>query len=159
MKQTTPLSFNHQLTFTPTRKRTGRWLVLVLLLLLMVLAYTLIPHTPEPATVSSATHAPAVIAAVPAEPPGSKVDVVVRRNDTIEGIFRQLKLSTADLNTLLSLPGVGPSFKRLQPGDRITVVHDGAALQAINRRISDTEVLAVTRGENGFAAERVITMN
>lgn len=167
MKRTTRLTFDHQLTFaTIRRKRRGRWLFLALLLLLVggVAAYTVAreltrrPPEPFPSAMALPTVAPAIARPAAAkEPSGSKVQVVVQRTDTIERIFSQLKLSGADLKTLLDIPGVGQSFIQLKPGDKLTVVHDGAVLQAIDRRISETEVLSVTRGENGFAAERIIT--
>lgn len=162
MKPTTPLTFKHQLTFA-TRPKRGRWLFLALLLPSIggVMAYTTSQVTQAPESVAlSAAAIPAVpvLAATPAEPVGSKVDVVVRRNDTIEGIFRQLKLSAADLSTVLNVPGVGASFTQLQPGDKLTVVHDRGVLNAINRHISETEVVAVTRGESGFVAERIVTL-
>lgn len=163
MKQTTPLSFNHELTFATTRRKfRGRWLLLALLIPLLagaaVYTYTRLValHPPAPATALSALQLPT---AALEEPSGNKVNVVVRPNDTIERIFQQLKLSAADLNTVLNLPGVGASFKQLKAGEKMTVVHNGGALHAIDRRISETEVLSVTRSKNGFAAERVITLN
>lgn len=164
MKQTTPLSFNHELTFATTRRKfRGRWLLLALLIPLLagaaVYTYTRLValHPPAPATALSALQLPT--AAALEESSGNKVNVVVRPNDTIERIFQQLKLSAADLNTVLNLPGVGASFKQLKAGEKMTVVHNGGALHAINRRISETEVLSVTRSKNGFAAERVVTLN
>lgn len=167
MKQTIPLSFNHELTFTSTASKTRRrWLFRAMLLLLIsgVVTYTVaqqgLRRPPQPLAIATPPVAPAIARPVAAtEPSGSKVNVVVRRNDTIEGIFKHLKLSAADLNTVLNMPGVGASFKQLKPGDKMTVVHDGSELHAINRHISETEVLSVTRSKNGFAAERIITMN
>lgn len=161
VKRKTWVTFDHQFTFAAPKRR-GRWLFLALLFPLTggVLAYALTqqvtPRAPEPTTVSSAMQPPA---AALEEPSGSEVNVVVRPNDTIEAIFRHLKLSAADLKTVLDLPGVGHSFKQLKVGDKMTVVHNGAVLQGINRHISETEVLSVTRNVSGFAAERIITMN
>jgi Flp pilus assembly secretin CpaC len=41
----------------------------------------------------------------------STIDVIVKSNDTLDGIFRRLKLSLTDLATLRGLPGL----KALQP--------------------------------------------
>ncbi|HKU13726.1 MAG TPA: peptidoglycan DD-metalloendopeptidase family protein [Steroidobacteraceae bacterium] len=95
------------------------------------------------------------------QPLGQTVEFVVRRNDTLDRIFRQLKLSLTDLASIRELPGVQEQLDRLQPGDRITLVHDAGLLQSLSRRISDTEVLSVTRteepGDAEFAAKVVAT--
>src|SRR5688500_3421355 len=77
------------------------------------------------------------------KPLGDTVEFVVRRNDTMDRIFRQLKLSLTDLASIRDLPEVRQSLDRLRPGDTITVVHDEGLLQALTRRISETEVLTV----------------
>lgn len=87
------------------------------------------------------------------KPLGDTVEFVVRRNDTMDRIFRQLKLSLNDLASIRDLPEVRQSLDRLRPGDTITMVHNEGLLQALTRRISETEVLSVIRGEQGFAAE------
>jgi murein DD-endopeptidase MepM/ murein hydrolase activator NlpD len=91
------------------------------------------------------------------KPIGDTVEFVVRRNDTLDRIFRQLEISLSDLATIRGLPGVREKLDRLRPGDTITLVHDEGALHSLSRRISETEVLQVTRGESGFSAEVVAT--
>ena len=91
------------------------------------------------------------------KPLGDTVEFVVRRNDTMDRIFRQLKVSLTDLASIRGLPGVRESLDRLRPGDTITVVHDEGLLQALTRRISETEVLTVKREADGFAAEVLAT--
>jgi murein DD-endopeptidase MepM/ murein hydrolase activator NlpD len=91
------------------------------------------------------------------KPLGDTVEFVVRRNDTLDRIFRQLKLNLTDLASIRGLPGVRESLDRLSPGDLITVVHEEGLLQALTRRISETEILKVTRNEAGFAAEVLAT--
>ena len=60
---------------------------------------------------------PARVAAVPAPAPaappvksaavaGTSVEVIVRAHDTLDSIFRRLKLDLADLASLRSLPGL-----------------------------------------------------
>ena len=87
------------------------------------------------------------------KPLGDTVEFVVRRNDTMDRIFRQLKLSLNDLASIRDLPEVRQSLDRLRPGDTITMVHNEGLLQTLTRRISETEVLSVKRNEEGFAAE------
>lgn len=91
------------------------------------------------------------------KPLGDTVEFVVRRNDTLDRIFRQLKLDLADLAVIRDLPGVQKSLDQLRPGDTITLVHDDGLLQALTRRISETELLSVTRDDEGFKAKVVET--
>jgi murein DD-endopeptidase MepM/ murein hydrolase activator NlpD len=91
------------------------------------------------------------------KPLGDTVEFVVRRNDTLDRIFRQLKLDLSDLALIRDLPGVKKSLDQLRPGDTITLVHDDGLLQALTRRISETELLSVTRSDDGFKAKVVET--
>jgi murein DD-endopeptidase MepM/ murein hydrolase activator NlpD len=94
------------------------------------------------------------------QPIGQTVEFVVRRNDTLDRIFRQLKLNLTDLASIRELPGVQQQLDRLRPGDTIRLVHDEGLLQSLSRRISETEVLSVTRVDeiaSTFAVEVVAT--
>jgi len=114
------------------------------------------PSTPPPTT-SSATEAPELAAPSSPEPRGDKIDFTVRRNDTLERIFRRLRLSLDDLTSILNLPGVRQALNQIRPGEKVTVVHDDGAVQALNHRISETEILSVTRAASGFAAHVITT--
>lgn len=101
-----------------------------------------------------------LVPAVP-QPIGQTVEFVVRRNDTLDRIFRQLKLNLTDLASIRELPGVQEQLDRLRPGDTIRLVHDDGLVQALSRRISETEVLSVKRieetGSGPFSAEVLAT--
>src|SRR5215475_7561851 len=64
-------------------------------------------------------------------PLGETVEFVVRRNDTLDRIFRQLKLSLTDLASIRDLPGIEKKLDQLRPGDTITVIHDDGAVQSL----------------------------
>jgi murein DD-endopeptidase MepM/ murein hydrolase activator NlpD len=95
------------------------------------------------------------------QPIGQTIEFVVRRNDTLDRIFRQLKLNLTDLASIRELPGVQQQLDRLRPGDTIRLVHDEGLVQSLSRRISETEVLSVRRvdetGSSTFSAEVVAT--
>lgn len=147
----------------------ARWFLTGLLVPLIggVVAYNLTTRAPAPsgalATIAQAVPEPAITADVLPEPTvvppllGDTVEFVVRRNDTMDRIFRQLKLNLADLAIIRGLPGVKESLDRLHPGDTITLTHEEGMLQALSRRISETEILSVTRGGEGFNAEVIAT--
>ena len=92
-----------------------------------------------------------------AEPAGEQLVLTVRRNDTLERLFRRHKLDLEDLVALRQLRGVRRSLDRIHPGDKFNVVHDDGAVLALKRRVSETEVLSVVRGDAGFASEIIET--
>jgi murein DD-endopeptidase MepM/ murein hydrolase activator NlpD len=96
-------------------------------------------------------------AAMPPSLLGDTVEYVVRRNDTMDRIFRQLKLNLTDLATIRDVPSVQASLDQLRVGDIITLVHDEGLVQSLTRRISETEILSVTRVNEGFKSEVIET--
>lgn len=161
------------LDYKPDATRTGlashvKWLVsgLAVPLLGGIIAYQLIdrPSVRPPSQVVQTTsvEAPTPLptpASPPAEPlvVGDTIEFVVRRNDTMDRIFRHLELNLADLADIRDLPSVRKSLDQLRPGDLITFVHENGLVRELKRRISDTEVLSVTRADEGFAAEVIET--
>ncbi|HEX9106639.1 MAG TPA: hypothetical protein VF832_05420, partial [Longimicrobiales bacterium] len=114
------------------------------------------PAAPAPAAAgpaapaAAATTAPAVqlAAAAPladAQAALSRIDIVVARNDTLERIFRRLKLDLADLASLRSLPGVRAALDSLRPGEALRVTHKDGALYGLERRLNETQTLRVSR--------------
>jgi len=91
------------------------------------------------------------------EPLREKAEIVIRRNDTLDRIFRQLELNLDDLAAIRNVPGARESIDRLRPGDAITVVHDHGLVHSFSRRVSETEILTITRGPSGFAPETIAT--
>jgi murein DD-endopeptidase MepM/ murein hydrolase activator NlpD len=170
------IAFDYKPTSTASRASAhARWFVSGLLVPLIggIIAYNLamkdasVPTPPQlSATALGLSDIPPIriddVAAAPIpQPLGDTVEFVVRRNDTLDRIFRQLKLSLTDLANIRDLPGIRASLDRLKPGDTITLVHDDGLVQSLSHRISETEVLSVTRvsqeGNPGFTAEVVAT--
>lgn len=162
MQRNTRVRFDQKLRVAPTQtNRRVRWLFAGLTIPLLggVLAYTVTndvaPSMPQPAP--SAAEAPDSATPSPSKPLGDTIDFVVQRNDTLERIFRRRELSLNDLSAILGLPGVRRNLAHIRPGAKVSVVHHGGAVQTLNHRISETEVLSVTRGDSGFAAEVITT--
>jgi murein DD-endopeptidase MepM/ murein hydrolase activator NlpD len=127
------------------------------------------PHQPAGGT---APTAPAT-AAIPAQPPGtpvsqagppaisqqasvaSTIEVVVGRNDTLDGIFRRMALDTADLAAIRHLPGIRQSLDFLKPGDEIKLTHADGEIRELTRKVSETQTLKVVREDAGFAAKMI----
>lgn len=84
---------------------------------------------------------------------GSAIEVIVRRNDTLDQIFRTLRLSLADLASLRALPDLRSTLDLLRPGEALTFFHDDAGqLLGLTRQLSESERLTVERADDGFQA-------
>lgn len=84
---------------------------------------------------------------------GSAIEVIVRRNDTLEKIFRSLQLSVADLASLRALPDLRVALDRLHPGEALRLFRDDAGqLLGLERQLSESERLQVAREADGFRA-------
>ena len=139
----------------------AKWFVsgLVLPILVAVIAFTITrepsPASPEAPPLDVADLPPAVLPPLEIEPieprpRGEKTEYIVRRNDTLDRIFRQLGLSLSDLSNIRSVDGIREQLDSLRPGDAITLIHDAGSLVSLSRRISETEVLTVSRETDGF---------
>jgi murein DD-endopeptidase MepM/ murein hydrolase activator NlpD len=84
-----------------------------------------------------------------------RVEVTVQRNDTLDRIFRSVGLDIATLTELRRLPDARKAIDLLRPGDIITLTHADGALQSLNRRISDTLTLSVSRAGDEFAVSYI----
>jgi murein DD-endopeptidase MepM/ murein hydrolase activator NlpD len=107
-----------------------------------------------------AASAPPVAAAPPSIAPqqasvASIVEVVVGRNDTLDGIFRRMALNKSDLAAIRNLPGIRQSLDFLKPGDAIKLTHTSGDIQGLTRKVSETQTLEVVRQDAGFAAKMI----
>jgi murein DD-endopeptidase MepM/ murein hydrolase activator NlpD len=118
---------------------------------------------PPPPLGASAAHVPAapLALAVPAlktaEAALSSIDVTVARNDTLDRIFRRLKLNLADLASLRSLPGTRAALDSLRPGESLHFQHKDGELYGLERRLSDSETLKVSRDPDSGLKADVLT--
>jgi len=83
----------------------------------------------------------------------STIEVVVNRNDTMDRLFRRFELNLADLATLRGLPELRTQLDKLRPGELLRLMHRGNELVGLERKLSDSETLKVTRDENGFSSD------
>jgi len=58
----------------------------------------------------------------------STINVIVHPNDTLDAIFRRLKLSLTDLASLRGLPGLKAHLDRLRPGESLRFLHRDGSL-------------------------------
>jgi murein DD-endopeptidase MepM/ murein hydrolase activator NlpD len=85
----------------------------------------------------------------------SIIEVVVGRNDTLDGIFRRMSLNKSDLAAIRALPGIRQSLDFLRPGDAIKLTHSDGDIQELTRKVSETQILNVVRQTSGFEAKMI----
>lgn len=111
---------------------------------------------PAAVTPAAAATATAQLAAVPLLESAalSTIDVIVARNDTLDHIFRRLKLNLADLASLRDLPGIRATLDSLRPGESLRFRHKDGSLYGLERRLNESETLKVSRDpEAGLKAD------
>jgi murein DD-endopeptidase MepM/ murein hydrolase activator NlpD len=89
-------------------------------------------------------------AAMPAILGATTIEVIVSHNDTLDRIFRRLKLDVADLATIRTLPGLKSAFDQLRPGEVLHLIHRDGSLFGFERKLSPSETLNVVRRDDGF---------
>src|SRR5882762_8058762 len=115
------------------------------------------PGTPASAagapSASSSMQLVAIPGPVAAQLALSTIDVIVTRNDTLDGIFRRLKLNLADLASLRSLPGLRARLDSLRPGEALRFIHRDGQLFGLERRLNESQTLKVSREPSGLKAD------
>jgi len=96
------------------------------------------------------------VASAALKPLGDAAQVVVRRHDTLDAIFRRLSVSIEDLAAVRNLPGVRQSLDMLKPGDVVSLTSLNGELTSITRRVSETATLTVQRDPNGGFAANIV---
>jgi len=91
----------------------------------------------------------------PLEPQGIILDLLVKRGDTLEVLFRRNGLSLTDLAAMVALPDASRALKLLKPGDRLEIAHREGQVLSLRREIDEIRVLAIARQETGFAANTI----
>jgi murein DD-endopeptidase MepM/ murein hydrolase activator NlpD len=83
----------------------------------------------------------------------SSINIIVHPNDTLDAIFRRLKLNLADLATLRALPGLKARLDSLRPGESLHFMHRDGSLVGLERRLNEEQTLKVVRDASGLKAD------
>lgn len=110
-----------------------------------------LPESPAQAQAAPVASVPAPAIPQQANIAFSTIEVVVSRNDTMDQLFRRFELNLADLATLRGLPEMRSQVDRLKPGEMLRIMHRDGELVGLERKLSDSETLKVTRDANGFS--------
>jgi murein DD-endopeptidase MepM/ murein hydrolase activator NlpD len=128
-------------------------------LVAIVAALVILPNEPETRILEAQVATPQMpsIEQAPAAHESSlgfaTIEVVVSRNDTMDRLFRRFELNLSDLATLRNLPELRSQVDRLTPGELLRFMHRGGELVGLERKLSDSETLKVTRDANGFNSD------
>jgi murein DD-endopeptidase MepM/ murein hydrolase activator NlpD len=82
----------------------------------------------------------------------SRINIVVKRNDTLDQIFRRLELSLTDLANIRALDAARHALDRLRPDDVLTFFTRGNEFVSLTRPLSLSQTLRVERSDAGFTA-------
>jgi murein DD-endopeptidase MepM/ murein hydrolase activator NlpD len=115
-------------------------------------APTLLSDAAQPAPAGLSQRAPLIVEQASV---ASIVEVIVGRNDTLDGIFRRMSLNKADLAAIRALPGIRQSLDFLKPGDAIKLTHSDGDIKELTRKVSETQTLNVVRQDSGFEAKMI----
>jgi len=107
------------------------------------------PAAAPPASPAAAASLPAPLP-TPAPPDPTVLYLVVKNSDTLEQIFRSAGLSLTDLAAIRSLPGARAYVDRLSRGEGLTIRHRDGAVMGLERNLSLSQRLHVTREAAGF---------
>jgi murein DD-endopeptidase MepM/ murein hydrolase activator NlpD len=83
----------------------------------------------------------------------STINVIVHPNDTLDAIFRRLKLNLTDLALLRGLPGLKARLDSLRPGESLRLMHRNGSLFGLERRLNEEQTLKVVRDASGLKAD------
>ena len=83
----------------------------------------------------------------------STINVIVHPKDTLDAIFRRLKLSLTDLASLRGLPGLKARLDSLRPGESLRLMHRDGSLFGLERRLNEEQTLKVVRDASGLKAD------
>lgn len=86
-------------------------------------------------------------------PEYQKLNLKIKRGDTLDALFRRNDLDLGHLAMIVRLPEAAPHLKKLIPGDEFQIEHDEGSLVSLYRELDLTSALKVTKDETGFAAE------
>jgi murein DD-endopeptidase MepM/ murein hydrolase activator NlpD len=111
--------------------------------------------TTDTTTAPSTAVAPPIPIVVQQASVASIIEIVVGRNDTLDGIFRRMSLNKSDLAAIRALPGIRQSLDFLRPGDAIKVTHSDGDIKELTRKVSETQTLDVVRQTSGFEAKMI----
>lgn len=121
----------------------------------LVLMRTPVSDTPAPVDLTPLAAATTAAAAEAIDEGPDSVEITVQPDDTLDQIFRSIGIDLGTLASLRSRPEIRKALDILRPGDIITLTYADGVLQSLNRQISDTLTLKVSRAGDDYAVNYI----
>jgi murein DD-endopeptidase MepM/ murein hydrolase activator NlpD len=86
---------------------------------------------------------------------GELLTLEIKRNDSLDSLFRRNDLSISDLAAMVKLPEAGRELARIHVGDEIEIIRDGSRVLSLRKELSESEELWIRQDGEGFTAETV----
>jgi murein DD-endopeptidase MepM/ murein hydrolase activator NlpD len=90
-----------------------------------------------------------------AEPKYALLSHTIRSGDTLERLFRRNKLNLGDLAQITKIDTAAEHLRMLRPGNQLEIRHDDGRLISLQRDLSLTETLRISRSDSGFSTELI----
>jgi len=119
------------------------------------------PAIKEPTDLGPSLSIPTTLSSAPAlavpvlDPTSTILDLLVKRGDTLEILFRHNGLSLTDLAAMVALPDASAALGLLKPGDRLEIAHRDGQVLSLQRELDEIRLLSIARDESGFAASTI----
>ena len=88
-----------------------------------------------------------------AGPEYESLEMIIRRGDTLDRLFRRNGLNLGHLAEIVSLQDAGNHLRMLRPGDKFEIRHVEGDLVRLYRELDLTSALVISQEESGFTAE------
>jgi murein DD-endopeptidase MepM/ murein hydrolase activator NlpD len=121
----------------------------------LVLLRTPTANVPAPVDLTALAAATTAAPAEAVDDAPDSVEITIKRDDTLDRIFRSVGIDIGTLAALRSRPEIRKALDILRPGDIITLTHADGVLQSLNRQISDTLTLQVSRAGDDYAVNYI----
>jgi murein DD-endopeptidase MepM/ murein hydrolase activator NlpD len=84
---------------------------------------------------------------------GEELTLKVRRGDSLDRLFKRNKLDRADLAAIMKLDDARKHLRLIKPGDEIQVMQAGGRVVRLDKPVSLSETLNITRSGDAFVAQ------
>lgn len=86
---------------------------------------------------------------------GELLTLEIKRNDSLDSLFRRNELSISDLAEMSGLPEAGRELARIHVGDKIEIIRNGNRVLSLRKELNESAELWIKHDGEGFKAETV----
>ena len=113
------------------------------------------PSAPEKAQAEPSPEITELVAAPQPDQPGERLQMLVRRGDSLDRLFKRNGFGPAQLALIMREELARKHLRLIRPGDEIVVWHENNRILALQREINYAKSLRVSRSDESFSAELI----